>query len=217
MKVGENMRLKHVKGSEEVIEKSNYVIKNPKNYKGIYQSLFHNNNPIFLEIGTGKGDFIINMALKYPAINFIGIEMYDSVLIRAVQKLEDKNISNLRLMRFDATNIEEVFDKEIEKLYLNFSDPWPKNRHEHRRLTSERFLKRYDKIFKGKKVIEFKTDNQKLFEFSIMSMVNYGYKIEDLSLDLHNTDKDNIETEYEQKFSAQGNPIYFIRVAIDTF
>ena len=206
------MRLKHVKGSEKVIENSRYVINNPKDYKGIYKSLFHNNNPLHIEIGTGKGDFIIGMALKYPNINFIGIEMYDSVLIRAVQKLEDKEIPNLKLMRFDATYIEEVFSKEVDKLYLNFSDPWPKNRHAHRRLTSDRFLKRYDSIFKGDKIIEFKTDNQKLFEYSLISMVAYGYKIEELSLDLHSTELPNIETEYERKFSSLGQPIYFIRV-----
>ena len=206
------MRLKHVKGSEKVIENSRYVINNPKDYKGIYKSLFHNNNPLHIEIGTGKGDFIIGMALKYPNINFIGIEMYDSVLIRAVQKLEDKEIPNLKLMRFDATYIEEVFSKEVDKLYLNFSDPWPKNRHAHRRLTSDRFLKRYDSIFKGDKIIEFKTDNQKLFEYSLISMVAYGYKIEELSLDLHNTELPNIETEYERKFSSLGQPIYFTRV-----
>ncbi|MBQ9011475.1 MAG: tRNA (guanosine(46)-N7)-methyltransferase TrmB [Bacilli bacterium] len=205
------MRLKNVKGALEYIENSDVVINNPEDYKGKYQRLFGNNNPIHLEIGTGKGNFIIEMAKALPNINFIGMEMYDSVLIRAAQKLENENIPNLKLIKFDATNIENVFSHEISKLYLNFSDPWPKNRHEHRRLTSERFLKRYDKIFKDTKIIEFKTDNRKLFEYSLISFVGYGYKIEDVSLNLHEDDVFNIKTEYEEKFSSKGYPIYFVK------
>lgn len=205
------MRLKHVKGATEKLEKSNYVIKNPEKYKGNYQKLFKNKNDIHIEIGVGKGNFIIGMAKANPDINFIGIEMYDSVLVRAVEKLENENIPNLKLIRFDATDIENIFVKEISTIYLNFSDPWPKNRHEHRRLTSERFLKRYDQIQKEKIIIQ-KTDNQKLFEQSLITFTNYGYKIEDISLDLHKTDIPNIQTEYEEKFSSQGCPIYMVKV-----
>ncbi len=206
------MRLKNVKGAKEIIGSSNYIIKNPKDYKGNFNQLFKNKNEIHLEIGMGKGDFIIGMAKKYPNINFIGIEMFDSVIVRAVQKLEDIELPNLKLIRFDATEITDIFNKEIDKIYLNFSDPWPKNRHEHRRLTSDIFLKRYDYIFKDKCHIIQKTDNRKLFEFSIMSYVRNDYKIKEISLNLSEDDYENIETEYEKKFVSLGYPIYMIEV-----
>lgn len=207
------MRLKNVKGASEKISKSLYVIDNPSNYKGKYNELFNNNNPIYIEIGMGKGTFIVNNAITYPNINFIGIEKYDSVMVRAVEKVEDKEINNLRFIRMDAIKIEEIFDKEIDRIYLNFSDPWPKVRHERRRLSSPEFLSRYDNIFKENKNIIMKTDNRKLFEYSVMSFTEYGYKINEISLDLHNDDiKDNIETEYEKKFSELGFPIYKIDV-----
>ena len=133
------MRLRNVRGASEIIESSLYVIKNYEEYKGRYNLIFGNNNPIHIEIGMGKGDFIINMAKKYPNINFIGIEKFDSVLFRALEKV-DEDIPNLRFIRMDATDIENVFYKEIDTIYLNFSDPWPKNRHEHRRLTSQKFF-----------------------------------------------------------------------------
>lgn len=206
------MRLKHVKGSSEQIEISNYVIKNPENYKGKFNEIFNNNNPIYIEIGMGKGDFIINNALLYPNINFIGIEKYDSVLVRAVQKLDDKDIKNLKLIRMNANEIENIFDSEISRIYLNFSDPWPKDRHEKRRLTSDIFLKKYENILKEKSII-MKTDNRKLFEYSLVSFSNNGYKIKDISLDLHNDDIiDNVQTEYEVKFSSKGFPIYKVEV-----
>lgn len=206
------MRLKHVKGADEAIKKSNYIIQDPYVLKGKYSSVFKNNNPIYLEVGMGKGDFLIENALKYPNINFLGIEKYDSVIVRAVQKLEVEDIPNLRLIRMNANEIDKVFDKEISCLYLNFSDPWPKDRHTKRRLTSEYFLEKYDHILKTQHII-MKTDNRNLFEYSIISLTNYGYKINDISLDLHNSDvKDNIETEYEKKYSAKGLPIYKIDV-----
>lgn len=206
------MRLRNVRGASEIIEKSFYVIKNPEEYKGNFKSLFNNNNPLHIEIGMGKGDFIIGMARKYPNINFIGIEKFDSVIVRAIEKLQE-DIPNLKLIRMDATDIENVFCKEVDTIYLNFSDPWPKNRHEDRRLTSTLFLKRYDNLFKGDKNIIMKTDNRKLFEFSIISLTNYNYKIEEISLDLYNDDvKDNVSTEYEKKFHEKGFPIYKIVV-----
>ena len=165
------MRLRNVRGASEIIEKSLYVIQNPEEYKGNFKSLFNNNNQLHIEIGMGKGDFIIGMAKKYPNINFIGVEKFDSVIVRAIEKLEE-DIPNLKLIRMDATSIEDVFYKEVDTIYLNFSDPWPKNRHEHRRLSSEVFLKRYDSLFKSDKKIIMKTDNRKLFEFSIISPVN---------------------------------------------
>ena len=210
--IGDFMRLRNVRGADKIIEECPIVIKDIESYKGNYKKIFNNNNPIHIEIGMGKGNFIIGMAKKYPDINFIGIEKYDSVLVRALEKIEDE-IPNLRLIRMDATEIENVFYKEIDTIYLNFSDPWPKNRHEHRRLTSELFLKRYDNLFKGDKNIIMKTDNRKLFEFSIMSFTNYNYKIEEISLDMYKDDiKDNVQTEYEYKFHNKGFPIYKIIV-----
>ena len=141
------MRLKNIKGAKEKISKSTYIILKPEDIKGNFKTIFNNDNPIHLEIGMGKGDFIIGMAEKNPHINFIGIEKFDSVILRATQKLENIDLPNLKLIRFDATEIENIFDKEIDAIYLNFSDPWPKNRHEDRRLTSNKFLKRYDNIF----------------------------------------------------------------------
>lgn len=208
------MRLRNVKGAKEIIESSNYVVLDYKKYIGNYNKLFKNNNPIYVEIGMGKGKFIIDNAIKYPNINFIGIEKYDSVVVRAIQKLEDKDIPNLKIIRMDALEITDVFDKEVSRIYLNFSDPWPKDRHEHRRLSSDIFLKKYDLIFKDNKNIVMKTDNRNLFEYSVKSFVNYGYKINDISLDLHQANyPDNIMTEYEEKFVSKGSPIYMIDVS----
>lgn len=206
------MRLKKVKGAKEIIEASPYILKNPEEYKGKYSLLFKNDNPIHLEIGMGKGDFIIAMAKKYPNINFIGIEMFDSVIVRAIQKLESEDLPNIKLLRFDANEIENIMEKEIDTIYLNFSDPWPKNRAAKKRLTSERFLNRYDNIFKDRNHIIQKTDNRKLFEYSLMTYSEKGYKIKEISLNLHEDDIENIETEYERKFSSQGLPIYMVEV-----
>ena len=206
------MRLKHVKGASEQIKKSNYIIKDPFKWYGKYNELFKNNNPIYIEVGMGKGDFIIQNALKYPNINFIGIEKYDSVIVRAIQKLEDQDIKNLKLIRMNANEIDKVFKKEISCLYLNFSDPWPKDRHAKRRLTSPYFLEKYEQILKENHII-MKTDNRHLFEYSIVSFVDFGYKVNDISLNLHDDNVNfNIETEYEKKFKAKGVPIYKIDV-----
>ena len=199
------MRLKNVKGADIVIENSDYVIKNPEEYKGKWNKLFNNNNPIHIEIGMGKGDFILGMSKMYPNINFIGIEMYDSVIVKAVKKVEEEHPTNLKLIRMDARLIEDIFNKEVDLIYLNFSDPWPKNRNAKRRLTHERFLNRYENIFKNKKTIFMKTDNVDLFTFSIESLSCFGYKLKNITLDLHNSDfEGNIMTEYEKKFSSKG-------------
>lgn len=205
------MRLKKVKGAKEKISNSIYNISEPKNILGKWNSIFKNDAPIHIEIGMGKGDFIIKNALKYPHINFIGIEKFDSVLVRAIEKVEalEEVIPNLKFIRMDALEIAEVFLHEIDVIYLNFSDPWPKNRHEHRRLSSTIFLKHYQSIFKGIPEIVMKTDNRKFFEYSLMSIANYGYTLEEISLDLYQDDcKDNIPTEYETRFVNLGFPIY---------
>lgn len=206
------MRLRNIKGASKVLDSSPYVIKKYCDYKGFFNDLFINDNPLEIEIGTGKGNFIINKAIKNPNINYVGIEKYDSVLIRAVEKLENISLPNLLLIKMDADKIEEVFYKEVDRIYLNFSDPWPKDRHHKRRLTDEFFLKKYDNLFKGDKNIVFKTDNRKLFEYSLKSLTDYGYKINVISLDLHKDNYDNIKTEYEDKFSKLGYPIYMVDV-----
>lgn len=196
------MRLRNVKGKEEIINSSKYIINNPEKYINNWKTIFNNNNDIYIEIGMGKGKFIVDNAIKYPNINFIGIEKYDSVIVRAIEKLKDKDLSNLKLIVYDANKIDKIFNKEISRIYLNFSDPWPKKRHAKRRLTSKNFLKLYDNIFKDKKEIVMKTDNKDLFAFSIESLSCYGYKLHNVSLDLIN-DSENITTEYEEKFRSK--------------
>lgn len=199
------MRLKNVKGANEIIIKGRYYVEDPYINKGNWNKVFNNDNPIYIEIGIGKGKFIVENALKYPNINFIGIEKYDSVLVRAIQKSNELELNNLKLVRMDAKRIEEVFDHEVDRIYLNFSDPWPKDRHYKRRLTSYVFLDKYEHIFKNNKYIIMKTDNIDLFNFSLESLTNHGYNIEFMTNDLHSlNDVDNIMTEYEEKFSNKG-------------
>lgn len=206
------MRQRNVKNKKEIMENSPYYIENPKDFIGKWSSIFQNSNPIYIEIGMGKGKFIIENALKYKDINFIGIEKFDSILALALKKIPE-GLPNLKIIRLDAINIDEVFNKEINKIYLNFSDPWPKKRHEKRRLTSFQFLEKYDFIFKNECIIEMKTDNKDLFCYSIKSFNNYGYYFENITFDLHkNENLDNIMTEYEEKFTKLNNQIYKILV-----
>ena len=205
------MRLRNVKNKEEIINSSKYIIKSPETYKGNWNKLFDNDNKIYIEIGTGKGDFLIENAKRYKDINFIGIEKYDSILARFIEKLKEEELPNLYLIRMDAKDIETIFYKEVERIYLNFSDPWPKKRHANRRLSSKVFLDRYDNIFKNTKEIIMKTDNTSLFEYSLVSLSNKGYILEKVSLDLTNSDiEDNIMTEYEQKFVRKGVKINYL-------
>lgn len=206
------MRLRNIPGAEIVVGESPYSVNDPKGAKGNWASIFGNDNPIYIEIGMGKGQFIIEHAIKHPNINYIGIEKYPSVQIRAVQKLETMDqIPNLRLVCMNAENLAEVFSKgEINKIFLNFSDPWPKDRHSKRRLTSREFLARYEEVLSQDGNIEFKTDNVGLFEFSLQEIDETKWVLDWKTFDLHN-DKEknegNIMTEYEEKFSSQGNPI----------
>ena len=206
------MRLRNVKGAREKISASISVIDDPKEYKGRWRELFKNDNPIYIEIGMGKGKFIIENAIKNPNINFIGIEKFSSVLVRAIERKEnnENDLSNLVFLRFDAEYIEDIFDKsEIGRIYLNFSDPWPKDRHAKRRLTSKEYFKRYDNILcKDGKVI-FKTDNKDLFDFSLDQIDLAGWKLINSTNDLHNSEyvKGNIMTEYEERFVNEGVPI----------
>ena len=203
------MRLRNVPGAKETIQ-SDFSIQEPKTYRGKWKEEFKNENPIHIEIGMGKGKFILEMAERNPEINYIGIEKYSSVLVRAVEKTENFEGENLRLIRMDAEEIEEVFaPEEVDRIYLNFSDPWPKDRHAKRRLTSARFLERYDHILAPDGRIMFKTDNRNLFDFSLEQIEEAGWILENYTYDLHNSkfNEGNVMTEYEEKFSAKGNPI----------
>lgn len=205
------MRLRNVRNKESIMAVSNIIVWNPKEKIGHWQEEFQNENPIHIEVGMGKGAFLKGMAEKYPDINFIGIEKYDSVVARAVENIGD--IPNIRIIRMNALEIDEVFNHEVERLYLNFSDPWPKKRWAKRRLTSPIFLEKYDYIFRGQKEIVQKTDNSILFTYSLESLSQYGYKLYNISLDLHKDEelsKDNVETEFEHRFANLGNPIYTV-------
>lgn len=195
------MRLRNVKGAKEKILSSRYNIDNPFDNINKWNKVFNNSNPIYIEIGMGKGKFIIENAINNPNINYIGIEKFDSVIVRAIEKVEQLDIPNLKFIRMDATRIDEVFNKEVDKIYLNFSDPWPKDRHAKRRLTSPIFLEKYDKVFRNDKIIEMKTDNIDLFNYSVDSLKEYGYNIEYITNDLHKENVDNVMTEYEERFS----------------
>lgn len=213
------MRLRNIPGSKEAIAESAYVIQNPEKRRGCWQEVFGNQNPVQIEVGMGKGRFIMDMARLHPEVNYIGIEMYDSVLLRAVQKIEqlEEKLPNLYFIRTDARNLPEIFGKEeVDRIYLNFSDPWPKDRHAKRRLTSRQFLERYDQILIKHGQVEFKTDNRPLFEFSLDEIREAGWTLLAHTFDLHH-DKQmmegNVMTEYEEKFSSAGNPIHkFIAV-----
>lgn len=206
------MRLRNLKNKNELIDNCSYIINDPEKYLGKWGSeVFNNTNPIHIEIGMGKGSFIKNMALSFPNINFIGIEKFDGVVARAINNINENTSNNLRIIKTDAINLNKVFDHEIDCIYLNFSDPWPKKRQEKRRLTSKNFLDVYETMFKGEKLIVQKTDNIGLYAYSLVSLSEYGYIIKEASLDLHNLDVFNIETEYEKKFSSKGVKINYLK------
>lgn len=198
------MRLKNVKGANEIIINGKYYVSDPTIYKGKWKEVFNNDNPIYIEIGMGKGNFIIENAKRYKDINFIGIEKFDSVIVRAIQKSNELELDNLKIIRMDANKLEDVFDKEVDTIYLNFSDPWPKDRHAKRRLTSPIFLAIYDKIFSDKNRIVMKTDNIDLFNYSLDSLSEYGYDIIYKTNCLDCLDQDNVMTEYENRFYNLG-------------
>lgn len=205
------MRLRNIKGADEAVTASPYCILTPEEYKGKWKNYFKNTNPVHIEIGMGKGQFILELARQNPDINYIGIERYTSVLLRALQKMELEPLNNLCFLCVDAKILPEVFAlEEVDRIYLNFSDPWPKDRHAKRRLTSGNFLACYDKFLSHEGHIEFKTDNQDLFDFSLEEIPASGWKITAFTRDLHHDETmnaGNIMTEYEEKFSSMGNPI----------
>lgn len=205
------MRLRNIKGSKEFIAASPYVVQEPEVYKGKWSELFHNEHPLHIEIGMGKGQFIHQLAEQNPEINYIGIEMYSSVLYRALEKREQSELNNLYFLRFDAKYLCDIFAAdEVSRIYLNFSDPWPKDRHAKRRLTSTGFLEIYDRILKKDGYVQFKTDNRDLFDFSVETVNESScWKIKELTYDLHHSEflPGNIMTEYESRFVAEGKPI----------
>ena len=204
------MRLRNVKNKEEILSSSSFLVKDPKNYCGNWSNYFNNSNPIYIEIGMGKGQFIRENARRYPDINFIGIEKYDSVVAKCLPKI-DENLKNLAIVRMDALEIDQVFSHEVDRIYLNFSDPWPKKRHHLRRLSSRIFLEKYENIFRKDSDIWMRTDNQDLFCYSLMSFSEARYVLKNLTLDLHQQMPDNlITTEYEDRFSSKGMPIYSV-------
>lgn len=206
------MEYNKIKNAEEKINSSKYLIKNPENYKNKWHDLFQNHNPIYLELGTGRGDFLLNMARKYPNINFIGVEINSSQLVRATQILETSNLKNIYLINMDARNLTKVFGKEIDTIYLTFSEPWPKKRDEKNRFTHESYLKIYDQIFKKDKHIILKTDNKGLFAYSLESLSQYWYIFDTVSLDLHNDERciPNIMTDFEKQYFKERRPIYYL-------
>ena len=204
------MRLRHIRGAEEAVAESPYVIRQPLQYRGRFAELFGNDHPIEIEVGMGKGKFIMELAGRHPDVNFIGIERYPSVLLRALKKRGELELPNIYFLCVDARELTDIFAPgEVDRIYLNFSDPWPKDRHAKRRLTSPDFMRVYDAVFVWDGRLEFKTDNQELFTYSLRSIPEAGWRIEAFTRDLHHSElaEGNVMTEYETKFSAMGNPI----------
>ena len=209
------MRLRNIPRADEVIQNHPIAIKGEKQHKGNWNQVFGNDRPIHIEIGMGKGQFILSLAKQNPDINYIGIERYSSVLLRALEKYDTEEFCELKNIRFicmDAMTLPEVFEfGEVAKIYLNFSDPWPKARHARRRLTSVQFLAQYHKVLEREGTIEFKTDNRALFDFSLEQVEEAGWNLLGVTFDLHKDatmNQGNVMTEYEEKFSSLGNPIH---------
>jgi len=205
------MRLRNIPGAKEEMLVNPFVIQEPESKKGLWKpGIYKNDRPLYVEIGCGKGMFLSTLAELHPEINYLGIEKFSSVLLRALQKRETIEVGNLYYLRFDAENITEIFSEgEVDKIYLNFSDPWPKDRHHKRRLTSREFLARYEQILAPGGVVEFKTDNNKLFDFSLEELEAAGWELLLMTRDLHRSEynEGNVMTEYEERFSLLGNKI----------
>ncbi|MBU9713735.1 tRNA (guanosine(46)-N7)-methyltransferase TrmB [Evansella tamaricis] len=205
------MRLRNKPWATKVIVENPQIVEpNPQQWKGSWKELFGNNQPIHVEVGTGKGRFVTRMGKAHPEWNVIGVEKYDSVIITGVERLKDQPLNNVRLLKEDVTQLTEFFAPgEIDRIYINFTDPWPKNRHEKRRLTHEGYLKKYSQVLNERGEIHMKTDNQGLFEYSLESLSQFGFKLKNISLDLHNNSMEgNIMTEYEERFNKRGVKIY---------
>lgn len=211
------MKYNVIKNANQIISKSNYLVKSPMDYKGRWKDLFGNNNPIKLELGMGRGDFIIDMAKKYPNINFIGLEQVDSQMVMAVNNLEKLKLNNLKLINASAIDVDKIFGKEIDTIYLTFCDPWPKKHDEKRRFTHPSFLKLYDKIFRKNKRIILKTDNKGFFAYSLETLSQYWYIFNRISLDLHNDENpiSNVMTNYEKQYLKEKRAIYYVDASFE--
>ena len=206
------MRYNVVKNANKIIDSSSYLIKNTESYKGKWKDVFSNNNPICLELGMGRGSFIIEMAKKHPNINYIGLELDSSQTATAINNIKNQNISNLRMIYADARNIINYFGKEIDTIYLTFSEPWPKKQDAKKRFSDESYLRLYDRIFKKNKHIILKTDNKILFSSALESLSNYWYTFEKVSLDLHNDERkiENVMTDFEKQYYKEHRPIFYV-------
>lgn len=209
------MQYKVIKDANKIINRSGYLVKDPTNYKNNWSTYFNNNHPIHLELGTGRGDFIINMAKKYSSINFIGVELNESQIAFAAKRLEGSNLPNLKLICMDAQKLDTIFGKEIDTIYLTFSEPWPKKKDEKKRFTHISYLKLYDKIFKKNKHIILKTDNKGLFAYSLESLSQYWYSFDKVSLDLHRDERElnTVMTDFEKQYFKEGRPIYYVEAS----
>lgn len=211
------MEYKKVKNANQIITNSEYLIRNPEKYKNKWSSLFNNNNPIHLELGTGRGAFLINMAKLHPKINYIGVELNESQIATAAKHLQRENLSNIKLIHCDANRLFEIFGKEIDAIYLTFSEPWPKKIDEKKRFTHFNYLKIYDRIFKKNKHIILKTDNKGFFAYSLETLSQYWYTFNKVSLDLHHDENpvENVMTDFEKKYYEEGRPIYYVDARFD--
>lgn len=211
------MEYNKIKDADKIIGKSPYLVQNPTKYKKKWHDFFGNKNPIHLELGTGRGEFIIKMAKKYPNINFIGLELVDSQLVPATEKLKSQNLPNLKLINADAQMLADIFEKEIDTIYLTFSEPWPKKIDEKKRFTHYSYLKLYDRVFKKKKHIILKTDNKGLFAYSLETLSQYWYTFDKVSLDLHRDEREipNVMTDFEKNYYEEGRTIYYVEATFD--
>ncbi len=206
------MRYNVVKNANNILEGSKYLIKNPEKYKGKWKDVFNNNHPICLELGMGRGSFIIDMAKSNPNINYIGLELDKSQTASAINKIGGQKLNNLKIICSDAKNIIDYFSKEIDTIYLTFSEPWPKKQDERKRFTHESYLRLYDRIFKKNKHIILKTDNKILFSSALESLSEYWYSFEKVSLDLHNDERKipNIMTDFEKQYYKEHRPVFYL-------
>lgn len=206
------MRYVEIKNANKIINSSDYLVSNPEKYKNKWSELFGNKNPIHLELGMGRGEFIINMAKRNPNINYIGLEISESQMVKATERLVNQKLSNLKLINSDAMEIANIFGKEINTIYLTFSEPWPKRQDIKKRFTHVNYLKLYDKIFKKNKHIILKTDNKGFFAYSLESLSQYWYVFDRVSMDLHNDENpiDNVMTDFEKKYFEEKRPIYYL-------
>ena len=206
------MRYNVVKNANEIISNSNILIKNPEKYIGKWSEVFNNSNPIMLELGMGRGSMIIQMAMKYPNLNFIGLELDKNQIATALNNAKNYKLNNLKMIEADARTIANFFKKDINTIYLTFSEPWPKKQDERKRFTHESYLRIYDRVFKKDKHIILKTDNKILFASALESLSKYWYSFNKVSLDLHNDERkiDNIMTDFEKQYYKEKRPIYYV-------